>query len=265
MTAGHASSAETPISHPVRVRDRLRLVALAVLVGLWVLPAWVQAQVGDEFVHEPGAVRSGASAALALLALWGLSATSLAARTLRGLRVGAAWTDAVLAAAATGLLLARHPWIPGGDIRGAWVPIFAPLALLAALDALVVRWRRDAGYEISVIRAGAALFAAGALVIDGSYIPAAVAAWLGVAPLMFLKLHDPKAARRSLEAFVLVAAAVAGLAPWIQKAVVGVHPAVGTELTLWVYLWCVTAALVVTTAMDGVMRPEAVAPVSRRG
>ena len=75
----------------------------------------------------------------------------------------------LMAAVMTGLLLAKHPWVPGGDIRSAWVPIFAPLALLAVLDALVVRFRRDAGYEISVIRAGAALFAAAAFVIDGSY------------------------------------------------------------------------------------------------
>jgi hypothetical protein len=254
----------TPTAAPVRLRDRLRLVALAGLVVLWVVPDWVEADVGGEYVYEKGAVRTGASAALALLALWGLSATSLAARTLRGLRVGAAWTDAVLAAATTGLLLAEHPWIPGGDIRAAWVPIFAPLALLAVLDALVVRLRRDAGYEISVIRAGAAIFAAGALVFDGSYIPAAVAAWLGVAPLMFLKLSTPSAARRSLEGFVLAAAAVVGFAPWIQKAVVGVHEAIGPELTWPLYLWCVTAALIVTTAVDGVMRPSALTPTSRR-
>lgn len=257
-TEPHPPAAVQPVSTaPVRLRDHLRLVALAVLVALWVIPIWVEAQVGDDIVSEKGAVRTGASAALALLALWGLAATSLAARTLRGLRVGAAWTDAVMAAVMTGLLLAKHPWIPGGDIRGAWVPIFAPLALLAVLDALVVRFRRDAGHEISVIRAGAALFAAAVLVIDGSYIPAAVAAWLGVAPLMFLKLRTPASARRSLEAFVLVASVVVGFSPYIQKLVVGVNPALGQELGWPLYFWYVTAALVLTTAVDGVTRPEA--------
>ena len=249
---------EETLSVPNRGRDRLRLVALLALVLLWVLPVWVVAQVGDTSVGELGAVRSGVTAALALLALWGLSATSLGARTLSGLRIGGALTDAAIALTTTGLLLVKHPWIPGGALREAWVPIFGPLALLALLDALVTARRRGAGYEISVIRGGAALFAAGALAVNQDWIPAGIALWLGVAPLMFLKLRRPAPARRSLELFILVAAALAGLSPWIQKSLVGVNPAVGgSDLTLPVYGWCVVAALVVTTALDGVMRPEA--------
>ena len=65
------------------------------------------------------------------------------------------------------------------------------------------------------------------------------------------------AARRSLETFVLVAGAALGLAPFIQRTVIGWNPAVGgKDLSIWVYLWCVTAALIVTTAIDGMMRPE---------
>ncbi len=244
------------VSAPPPWRDRIRLGALVVLLGLWVLPSWAQAQVGDEYVDESGAIRSGAPAALALLALWGLSATSLAARTLRGLRIGAALTDAVLALTAMGLLVARHPWIPGGEIREAWVPVFGPLALLGVLDAVVVAVRKGFGHEIGVIRAGAALFAAGAFFVEQAWIPAGIAVWLGISPLMFLKLRASHGARRSLEGFILLAGLVAGFAYWIQKLVVGVHPAVGTELTVWVYLWCVIAALVVTTAVDGLMRPE---------
>ena len=245
------------VAAPALVRDRLRLLALLALVALWTLPDWATAQVGDEVHPEKGALRTGVTAALALIALWGLCATSLAARTLRGLRIGAALTDALIALTATGLLVVHHGWIPGGDLREAWVPIFGPLGLLGLLDALLV-WRRPATrYDVSVIRAGAALFAATALAVDGSWIPAAIAAWLAVAPLMFLKLQTPRSARRSLEVFVLVAAVIAGLAPWLQRDLVGVHPAVGSELTWPVYLWCVTAALVVTTALDGVLRPEA--------
>jgi hypothetical protein len=244
-------------SQPNSVRDRIRLLALLVLVALWTLPTWVTTQVADGVSDEKGAVRSGIAAALALIALWGLAATSLAARRLAGLRIGGALTDAVIALATTGLLVAGHPWIPGGDLREAWVPIFGPLALLAALDALVAWKRAGAGHEISVIRAGAALFAATALAIDGQWIPAGIALWLTIAPLMFLRLTTPRSARRSLETFALVAAAVAGLAPWIHCTAVGWNSALGSPLTVPVYLWCITAAFLVTTAIDGVMRPEA--------
>ena len=151
-----------------------------------------------------------------------------------------------------------HPWIPGGALREAWVPIFLPLALLAVLDAAVVTWHAAPGYAISVIRAVSALFAAGALAVGGDYLPAAIAAWLGIAPLMFLKLRTARDARRSLETFVFVAGAALGLSPFIQKTVIGWNPAVGgKDLSIWVYLWCVTAALIVTTAIDGMMRPDA--------
>ncbi len=245
------------LSQPNAFRDRLRLLALLALVALWIGPTWVRAQVETGVVDEKGAVRSGIAAALALIALWGLSATSLASRTLRGLRVGGAATDAFLALATTGLLIVEHPWIPGGDLREAWVPIFGPLALLATLDAIVIARRRKPGFEISIIRAGAAIFAAAALGIDGRWIPAGIAAWLGIAPLMFLKLPTAFKARRSLEAFVLVAAVMAGLAPWIHKLAVGWNPAIDRELSWPVYLWCVTAAFLVTSALDGLMRPEA--------
>lgn len=245
------------LSLPNAARDRLRLLALLVLVVLWTVPTWVTAQVEDGVVDEKGAVRSGIAAALALIALWGLAATSLASRRLRGLRVGGALTDAVIALATTGLLVVGHPWIPGGDLREAWVPIFGPLALLGVLDALVAWKRPGAGHEIAVIRAGAALFAAAALAIDAQWIPAGIAAWLAVSPLMFVRLERAGSARRSLEAFALVAAAVAGLAPWIHRNAVGWNPALGSPLTVPVYLWCITAAFLVTTAIDGLMRPEA--------
>ena len=257
MTADLPANAAEARSEPNRGRDRLRLFALLALVVLWIGPVWVTAQIGDDTAPEKGAVRTGITAALALLALWGLAATSLGARTIRGMRIGGALTDAMIAGTTAALLVGGHPWIPGGALREAWVPIFLPLSLLAILDAVVV-WRRDdAGYAISVIRAVSALFAAGALAVGGDYIPAAIAGWLGIAPLMFLKLRTAKDARRSLETFVLVAGAALGLAPFIQRTVIGWNPAVGgKDLSIWVYLWCVTAALIVTTAIDGMMRPE---------
>ncbi len=254
-------------SRPSVMRERLRLFALVALLVLWIVPTWVRAQVDASVVNETGAIRSGIAAALALIVLWGLCATSLAARSVRGLRIGAALTDALVALATTALLVVKHPWIPGGDLREAWVPIFGPLALLAVLDAIVAA-RRAApgltapGHAVSVIRAGAALFAACALGIDGQWIPAAIAAWLAVAPLMFLRLQTAHQGRRSLEAFVLGASAIAGLSPWIQKSAVGWHPALEAPLSGPVYLWCVVAAFVVTTAIDGLMRPDADTPAA---
>lgn len=252
---------------PARGRARLRLGALFALMALWVLPVWATAQVGDQTEAQSGAVRSGAPAAFALVALWGLACTALLARTPRQVRAGAALTDAALALTLTLLLAAEHPWMPGGDARSAWVPVFAPLVLLGALEAFALLARRHDGHEIAVIRAGATLFAAGALYLDGAWLPAAAALWLGLSPLAFLKADGPASARRTLEAWTLLAGALAGLAPWIQKAAVGVAPAIGTDLSVWVYLWCVTAALVVTSALDGVLRAaeEAASPAGAAG
>lgn len=251
-----------PTSRGSAGRDRLRLLALAAMVVLWVYPTWVQADVGGVPRDEIGATRTGITGALALLALWGLASTSLAARSLRGLRVGAALTDAVLAVLVAHLLLQRHPWIPGGDLREAWVPIFAPLALLALLDAAVHAARGRAAPQITFIRAGAALFACVALATEGSWIPAAIALWLGLSPLVFLRVDTGAGARRALEVLILVAAALAGLSAWIQRSLVGAHEEIGSTLTLPMYGWAILAALIVTTSLDGMMRPEAEAPAT---
>ena len=146
---------------------------------------------------------------------------------------------------------------PGGDLRDAWIPIFGPLALLAWLDAVLVGARPRPGYEVTVVRGGAALFAAGALTVSLSPIPAAVALWLGLSPLLFVKLRSARAVRRMLEVFIFAAALVAGFADPLQDALVGHPPAVGAQFALPWYAWCITAALVAVTAFDGILRPEA--------
>lgn len=252
----HTPTAPT-LSLPAAGRDRLRLLALLGMVAIWMGPDWVQVDVGGVARFEKGAVRTGVTGALALIALWGLASTSLAARSLRGLRVGTALTDAALALTTALLLLNAHPWIPGGDLREAWVPVFLPLALLALLDAGVHAWRPQAGSQVTAIRGGAALFAALALAAEGSWIPAGIALWLAITALVFVRATAAASARRALEILTLAAGAVAGLAPWLQRDLVGVNQTIGPELTWPVYVWCVLAALVVTTALDGVVRPEA--------
>ena len=250
--------APEPVSLPAAGRDRLRLLALLGMVLVWMLPDWVQVDVGGAYRFENGAIRTGVTGALALIALFGLASSSLAARSFRGLRVGTALTDTVMALLAALLLLTDHPWIPGGDLREAWVPVFLPLAMLALLDAIVHATRATSATQVTFIRGGAALFAAVALVAQGSWIPAGIAFWLAVTAFTFVRTSSAPVARRALEALMLVGGALAGLAPWIQRDLVGAHPVVGaTELTWPVYVWCILAALVVTTALDGVMRPEA--------
>ena len=249
--------ASARVSLPASIRDRLRLISLLGMVVLWTVPDWVQVDVDGIARWENGAIRTGVTAALALIALWGLSATSLASRTMRGLRVGTALTDAAIATTTALLLIGGHAWIPGTDLREAWVPVFLPLALLGGLDASVHAMRPDAGSHVTFIRGGAALFAAVALAVEASWIPAGIALWLAISALIFVKRPSAVATRRALELLALTAAVLAGLAPWIQRDLVGVNPTIGAALTWPIYVWCLLAALVVTTALDGVMRPEA--------
>ena len=256
-----AGVAPAPVVEPVSLgsagRDRLRLLALVAMVCVWLYPTWVQADVGGLARPEIGATRTGIAGALGLLALWGLASTSLAARSRRGLRIGAAITDAIVALLVSSLLLQEHPWIPGDELREAWVPIYLPLALLAALDAGAHAARGSAAPQVTFIRAGAALFATVALVTEASWIPAAIALWLAISPLAFLRTSTGAGTRRALELLILVAGVVAGLSPWIQKSFVGVHEEIGATLTLPIYGWAILAALLVTTALEGLMRPEA--------
>ncbi|MGE0193347.1 MAG: hypothetical protein AB7T63_15050 [Planctomycetota bacterium] len=241
---------------PVPARDRLRLILLLVLVLVWVLPSWGRAQVGDGFREQIGALRTGAAAALGLLILGGLAATSLLARTRTALRAGLAATHAVVAAVMTVLLLIEHPWVPGGALRSAWVPVFAPLALLAALDA----WRSaidpDHGDLLGWARALSGLFAAGAFYVASAPIPAGVAAWLGLGGFAALRAGSARGVRRVLETLVVLAGLVAGGAPQLQARFVGVDPLEAATHGWPGYVWVVLCAVVATTGVDGVLRPS---------
>lgn len=241
---------------PVAARDRLRLVLLVIMLVLWVVPTWSTSATGDTYTPRTGALSTGAAAAIALLVLFGLAATSLLARHVRELRIGMAFTHALAAGVVVVLLHAEHPWIPGGALRGAWLPIFLPLALLALLDA----WRTWAdeshGTALAIARAVAGLFAAGALYVGEAYLPAGLAAWLGISGLVSIRAERPREARRSLEFFVVLAALAAGAAPQIHARVVGLERTLhGTLLGAAGYAWVVLCAIVATTGVDGLVRP----------
>ena len=137
----------------------------------------------------------------------GSGATALAARARDAASRSAPRSPTpVVATAATLLVAGEHPWFPGGDARANWIPVFAPLAALAGLHAVVLAMRADTAREVAVIRAVAALLAAGALVVGQAWLPAAIALWLGAAPLLVDRMRDP---RTALEVLFLAASVVA--------------------------------------------------------
>ena len=250
-------------SLPVRGRDMLRLVLLLALLLLWVIPNWTTARsAGSGYREVIGAVRTGAFAALALVVLWGLSATSLLTRRRRGMRAGMAWTHALTAGLMAALLFVEHPWIPGGDARAAWVPVFAPLALLAALDA----WRTQVdlrhGSALALFRALGGIFAAVAFYVAGHPVPAGVAAWLGLSGLAVLGAGNALSNRRRIELLLFLAALVAGAAPHLHDALVlpadtrYLHSRFGAAG----YAWVILSAVLATAGLDGLLRPSPLPP-----
>lgn len=240
---------------PVVARDRMRLILLIGMVAIWAIPAWADARVGGAVVPQSGGTRTGLLAAAALLALWGLATTSLAARELRGLRAGLALVAALISLAATWLLHDKHPWIPGGELRETWAPVFGCLGLMAIIEAVVALRNPLAGPELAWLRAGSALVAAGGLFVAGAMLPAGLALWIAATAVCNAMITTPHGARRALEGFALLAAIVAGFAPSLHSRLVEIAPAIGSALPR--YAWVVLAAIVATTAVDGVLRPAA--------
>jgi hypothetical protein len=216
--------------------------------------AWLQPWLGA----ERGAHAAGAPAFLGLLAAWALALTAFLARTRRGVGYGEATTAAAVAAALAALLAARHPWIPGGERRSSWIPIFAPLALLGLLD-LSMRMRRPAagevegGREITAIRGGSALLAAAALVVALEPLPAATAAFLGATPFLVHWAATARGARRAIEGAALLVAVVLVAAPELAA-----RPAsfAAEAPTLWPYVWRVLSLVLAGFAVVAVLAPE---------
>lgn len=228
--------------------SRTRLVLLLVLLGAWFL-RWTTAQTAIGAALQDGPDRTGAVAALALLALWGLGATALAASTRRGLVIGTALTDAALAVAATLLVAGEHPWFPGGDARAGWIPVFAPLAGLAVLHAAVSAVGAETAREVAVIRAGAALVAAGALVVGQAWLPAGICLWLGASPLLVSRMQAPRAA---LDVLFLVAAVVALVSPALNDRLLPGQEHEGTYEGA--FFWIVACALLIALVIRDLVR-----------
>ncbi len=237
---------------PARAWARLALLAL--LAGAWLLP-WADVQrVSDGLAErEAGTARTGAVGFSALVVLWGLSLTALCAGTRRGLLAGEAFTSGTLALAVAGLLALGHPWVPGGEQRAGWLPVFGPLALLALLDGGARLVAARAG-EITWVRVGAGVFVAASLASDAQWLPAALAGWIALAPLAFLPRRGAAAARRGLEGLLTLAALAAGFAPTLHRGLVAVRDPVGS-LFLTAVVWSLLAALVVLTGASGLFEP----------
>lgn len=243
------------VTVPPQQRTRTRLVVLALILGLWLLPWWTAQLENGDTVVVSGAVVGGALAVTSLLALFGLAITARLSRRIRGIRGGAALVDAGVAALATALLLLEHPWISAGEIREAWSAIFAPLGLLALLDACLIRWHKGHGPEVAAIRAGAAAFAAGTLIIHGSWIPATIALQLCVSPLLLLKARQPRRARQALELVVFASALVHAFAPFVQRNLDPIGRMTGSYYIPFL-AWALLISFVTLLSLDGIVRPE---------
>ena len=241
-----------------RAGTRLPLrLGLALALGLLWLAPWADVQAATTAApeREAGFSRTGAPALAALVALWGLSLTSMGAGTRRGLQAGEAFTSAALCGAVTALLLAAHPWVPGAGKVPLWLPIFLPLGGLAALDGLTRLRSQGTRGEIAAVRVGAGLFAALALAADRQGLPAVLAAWVAAAPLAFLAGRSLRSARLAVEALIVLAALAAGFAPSLQGRLLDVRAPLG-GLFLTAYLWSALAALVVLTGVAPFFAPR---------
>lgn len=234
-------------------RLRLTLALLLLLLGTWFL-RWTTAQTSLGVEVQRGPARAGALSAVALLALWGIAATLLLARRVDRLRAGAALTDVAVGVAATLLLAGEHSWIPGADMHGAWLPIFAPLAVLALLEAGARFAGSDLAGEVQALRAVAGCFAAAALAADGVGLLAGIAGWLGLSPLLLRRLSSPGATARGLQALFVLAALAALLAPALADLLrsdrvetVGVYEGQ--------YGWVVLSAALLLLGLVGLLRP----------
>lgn len=251
------SAPPAPELAPPLPRTAFRLAVLLAMAGLLLAP-WVVVQepVAGRSVAEIGAVRAGAPALLALVAAWGLALGVRAARTRAGLRGAEAFTAASVAAAVGALLLLDHPWIPGGDRRAAWLPVFLPLALLAGFEGVLRRRASGAGRDVGRGRVAASAFAALALAADERWLLAGAAGWLALAPLVLSRAGGAPGARRTLEGLALLPALTLGFTLSLQRRLVPLRPLAEGGTTLPIYAWTLLAALLVLLAAAGLLDPE---------
>lgn len=237
-----------------------RLALVLALAVVWLLP-WADtlSPTTGATQTQRGAERTGMAGLSALLVLWGLLLTTHMARTRRGVLAGEAFTHALLAGLVTLLLALEHPWLAAGERAAAWLPVFAPLALLAALDGATRLSSARTGCEITAVRVGAGLFAAASLAAGKAWLPAALAAWIAGAPLVFLAGRSRAAAGRALEGLLVGGALGAGFAPALQRLLVRMPDAIG-GMRPTAIAWSVLAAIVVLNACSGLLAPSEPAP-----
>lgn len=247
----------------------VRLCLLLLLAGLWLLPwAEVQDRVSGAVRTQAGSERTGVPALAALVLLWAWSLAACVARTRAGLRAGEALAAGALGAVACALLVAGHPWLPGGARAAGLLPVFVPLSAMALMEGLLrlgeARGARTGAGSVATLRSAAAVFCASALLANEAPAPALLALLLGVGPLAFLPGHDVGAARRSLDGLVTLGGLLAGFAPTVQRLLASVpDPLAG--LMPSAVAWSVLSALVVLTGASGLFAPREGAPAAPAG
>lgn len=236
-----------------RARARGRLFLLIAAVGVWCLP-WIG--------EATGAQRTGAAGALALAGAWGVAAVLLLARTRRDLLLGEAAVSFAVAGLLTVLVATGHPWIVGPERRDLLLPVFGPLALLAALD-LSTRARGAAvGVEVPVVRAVAAFLAALAHFVANDRLAAGAALLLALLPAASALPRTARGARRALEGVAFVLAAALFLAPELRAAIAPL-PASAAAPTVSAFLHRLLGIGLGVVAGIGLGAPEATDPATR--
>ena len=155
----------------------------------------------------------------------------------------------------TALAATAHPWIPGPARGAVLLPIFGPLALLAALDFATRASGATAGIEVAVVRAASALVAAIGCALARDGISAGTALFLAILPTVAALPRGARLARRGLEGAAFVAAAVLFLAPELHDAIFSTVRSLEAP-TVWAFLHRLAGIGLGTLAGISVGSPE---------
>jgi hypothetical protein len=139
--------------------------------------------------------------------------------------------------------------------------MWAGLLALGLLDLFALARRWPVGPGITALRTAAALAAAISLLLLRQWLPAAVAAWLFVAPAATAFSGEARDARRAIEVLGLVAAVALFLAPELAQTLTPMGPSVEVP-TIWAFLWRLLGVALAVVALRGSLWPQPAAAAS---
>ena len=247
-------SVHSPTQAAQHARGRTRLILIALLAALWVLPRWVESDGGRQVGGSNRRHANGRAGGIGALGTICTGAYVLVGPT-RKVAASGRSVGCVCGSGRHDILAGdRSPLDPRrADARGVGAHL-CPLGALALLDAWYTAKLNTPGYDnaVSRVRGLAASIAAIALAVHGAILPAVTCAWIGLPPLILDATKREHAARRIANALFLAAAIAAGLAPSIHDHLIGADAVVGTATTWPVYGWSILCALLATTTLGAI-------------